>query len=1390
MPAQFNRIHSTTYQHLLQTYNELPADEQRILQVLSVLYKPVNQTTIKKILGHLRWKTESGNTLASLMAKPLKERLLERGLLEKEGNYLVCARTIAEPLTRETLTSGLFEEIADATARVVPLEPPRHGYWYYSYDPDNEQRKLRLAIYRGDIKKSLKLLGGGELYQPLESEQAQPLIDICANPLEPEWFSTQPQPLQYQVLYPLLTRAAFKLENKKSLHKLTEQIFIDAVAKQPEIAALLIEQRLLRGDGKEIETLFAQHQSSQIMALRGWFHFLQRRDPEALECFTAALKAHRAAMRKRNIPLSGFAGFFHLLTLLGSGGKTNLDQAKKLIWMGEKRGASGPLLSSENILKECLSVLYGESTLEVFLANATRLSHNTPWNNLTNALVTFWLGGKPTKKLIHNLKRHRIQAIKGGWNWFATESALLLREFDPEMDEEPAELPGIHPITTLIKPEAPWERTLRILREIPQKGAADGTTTDNKQMVRMAWWLDLGPDHYTLVPKEQKITKSGAWSKGRNVALRRLYETPDEFDYLTPQDRKICQQIRVETDYESWGRYDSNYYDLSSEAALLAAVDHPLLFRADAPEHRVELTTGDPVLEVHTTKNGLLLKLSPPPADNGATLVISDEGPDRLRLIQFTGQHIQIGNLLGSDGLKVPESAKEQVLSTISAIAPLLSVHSDIGSGEQSHAESVTADPRLHLHLQPAGDGLQLECYVNPFGEGGPLFHPGAGSSILIAEVAGKTLQTYRDLSQESARAEELFSYCPSLLPDEGWRWQLDEPEVALETLYQLQELDDRIVLEWPQGRNIRLSRTTDETKVQLSIRKQRDWFDLSGGLQLEHGEVLALARLLELLEQSPGRFIKLGEGEFLTLTDQLHRRLDTLRAISTHGAFHPLTAPLLDEVTEGMMVKRGKAWRDQLRRIREANDLHPEIPSTLKAELREYQIEGFQWLMRLTHWGAGACLADDMGLGKTLQALTLILSHAPKGPTLVLAPTSVCMNWLNEAQRFTPTLNPVQFGSGDRQKMLDQAGPFDLIVCSYGLLHSESMRLAEVAWQTVVADEAQAIKNALTKRSKAAMELKAEHKIITTGTPIENHLGELWNLFRFINPGLLGSQEHFNRRFAFPIENNNDHKSKQQLKRLIHPFILRRLKSDVLNELPPKTEITLQVELGDEEKALYEALRIKAMERLAEPVDNPGQQRVKMLAEIMRLRRACCNPKLVLPESTISSAKLQAFVDIVKELRENRHKVLVFSQFVGHLTLIREQLDKLGIHYQYLDGSTTAKKRKLAVDAFQAGEGDLFLISLKAGGSGLNLTAADYVIHMDPWWNPAVEDQASDRSHRIGQQRPVTIYRLVAKDTIEEKIVDLHQHKRDLADSLLEGSDMSGPIEVEEIMALIQDSA
>jgi SNF2 family DNA or RNA helicase len=407
-------------------------------------------------------------------------------------------------------------------------------------------------------------------------------------------------------------------------------------------------------------------------------------------------------------------------------------------------------------------------------------------------------------------------------------------------------------------------------------------------------------------------------------------------------------------------------------------------------------------------------------------------------------------------------------------------------------------------------------------------------------------------------------------------------------------------------------------------------------------------------------------------------------------------------------------------------------------------------------------------------------------GPALVVCPLSVIGNWINEVNRFAPSLQIRLLGTGgyNRMQTVKHLQPGDVLFISYGLLQSEEKLLSQPVYATAVLDEAHTIKNFATKTSKATMQLHASFRVALTGTPVQNHLGEVWNLFNFINPGLLGDLQHFTDTYA----KSDDENARKRLKKLIAPFILRRTKTKVLDELPPKTEIVKKITLSDDEKAFYEALRRQAVENLSSSNASPGAKHFQALAEITRLRQACCNPALINAQLNIESSKLTTFLEIAGELIDNSHRALVFSQFVTHLAIVRDELDKRGITYQYLDGTVPATERERRVEKFQKGEGELFLISLKAGGLGLNLTAADYVIHLDPWWNPAVEDQASDRAHRIGQTRPVTIYRLVAENTIEEKIIKLHNTKRDLAESLLEGSDKSAQLSLNELIELIND--
>jgi len=771
--------------------------------------------------------------------------------------------------------------------------------------------------------------------------------------------------------------------------------------------------------------------------------------------------------------------------------------------------------------------------------------------------------------------------------------------------------------------------------------------------------------------------------------------------------------------------------------------------------------------------------------------MVQPEGLFRVRIVTITAAHRKLADILG-DGLSVPAGAEAQVLQALRAVAPMVTVHSDVDVQDDAAAQAgltrVDGDPRIFLLLMPFHQGLKAQMRVEPLAGCG--YHvPGQGGASLMVERMGEMRLVARDLAAESAAAEALLTALPTLPLDEGRsEWMIDDPERCMNLLLELEAAKGLAAVQWPEGGRLSPPRTLGLEAMSLTVKRNGNWFDAEGELKLDHDQVASLQELLTAAAQSGSRFVKLGDGRVYALAETFRRRLDDLRALGEeHGAglrLHGLSALALDGIGAEMgAFHTDQAWKGMLQQLQGTLGPAAELPEGFNAQLRPYQLEGYQWMRRLAGAGIGACLADDMGLGKTVQTLALLLARA-SGPALVIAPTSVCANWESEAETFAPALKVQRFGEGDRAAALQSAGPFDVFLCSYGLLPMEAERLQRVQWATVVLDEGQNIKNALTKRSQAVMDLQAGFRLVLSGTPVENHLAELWNLFRFLNPGLLGSIEQFRKRFQEPIERDQDVHALARLRRMVSPFLLRRTKGQVLKELPPRTEIVLELEPSEAEAAFLEALRRQSLDAL----DGGPNQTLQVLAALMRLRRACCNPALVQPGLAIPSSKLEAFLDLVEELLESDHRALVFSQFVDHLALLREALDERGVTYQYLDGSTPVRKRAAAVKAFQAGQGDLFLISLKAGGTGLNLTAADYIIHMDPWWNPAVEDQASDRAHRIGQTRPVTVYRLVLKGSVEQKILGLHKHKRQLADDILSESAMAASLDAKTLLALLQE--
>jgi len=590
----------------------------------------------------------------------------------------------------------------------------------------------------------------------------------------------------------------------------------------------------------------------------------------------------------------------------------------------------------------------------------------------------------------------------------------------------------------------------------------------------------------------------------------------------------------------------------------------------------------------------------------------------------------------------------------------------------------------------------------------------------------------------------------------------------------------------------------------------QADWFGLELGVTVDGVRVNLLPLVVQWLDDArrarfdlaglpedhivlahlpDGRIVPIPFARVRQVLAVLTELYDE-RPLDAHGRLKLARAQaaqlgaLAEDLGSALVWSGETKLRELAQRLRAFRGLEPVVePATLRTTLRPYQRDGLAWLRFLREYGFGGVLADDMGLGKTVQTLAHLLAEKDAGrldrPALVVAPTSVLVNWRREAARLAPGLSLLTLHGAARKQDFDKLGAHDLVLTSYALLPRDAEALRAQPYHYVILDEAQAIKNPRAKAADTLRTLDTRHRLCLTGTPMENHLGELWSLFHFLMPGWLGDERRFRRLFRTPIEKHGNAERRAALTRRLKPFLLRRTKEQVAKELPPKNEIVREVELDGAQRDLYESIRVALHDKVRREVEKHGLARsqIVILDALLKLRQVCCDPRLLKLEAAKKvrqSAKLELLMEMLPELIEEGRRGLLFSQFTSMLALIEHELDALGIPYARLAGDT--RDRATPVDRFQSGAVPLFLISLKAGGTGLNLTAADTVIHYDPWWNPAVERQATDRAHRIGQDKTVFVYKLITQGTVEEKISALQARKQALADGLYGDKKASGP--------------
>lgn len=1360
--------------------SKLLENERKMLQCLSIFWEQITAQEFQQMLKELGFRTPDGKACSSQYISVLRKSLIGEGILsntkELWGNgFQISSSELKEVLTREARRENWFDEVVTAIQDIFEIR--EFSPYHYSFGARSKSRLLRdyrLSFYQKNAFENARLFN--EIFEhDLSIKASQIALEIFSNPFQREFLGEFDRNIQAQIFPALFRRHFEELESTDELWEFAESnsLFDFAI-----VNGCKIEELSIRGALDEAQTLIGKLEDPRMTITAATIAFLKKDYDRSVKLFEEGIKLWRGISKIRKGFPANWQILFYGLALL------KVDETKF-----HKFAEDYSVFYLKNYPE--YSTYKAISAISAYLKNNDEIAEavysEMNFGNLTDKLLCIIVAAIiPNIEMPEFAAEFEKAAHELRYRWAELEAAnLLSSRTSAEKPETLEKELGFAPAGNIVPRLEDWERALNTLLLVAED--VKGQKSDSRSAInesRIAWLLNF--ERRDIQPIEQKFSKNG-WTKGRNIALKRLFER--DVKNLTEQDAEVVKAaLKQYADYSYYGR---SYYEFNWAKALAALAGHPFLFLMKNRHVNVQLEAAEPALIIKENEEDLVLSFDTEFTTDG--VVLQKETETRYKVITVSKHHVSIAKSFKNGTLNIPNAGREKLLKAIQPLSTKLAIQSDL----EEHFEnlpSIEPENRIHALIIPAGEGFHLEFFVKPFGSVPPYFKPGKGAESVIADIDGVRTRTKRDLKSERSLLDEVEALCPFLAEFEtpNYEWNFGDAEECLTAMVELEtpRKADKLVVEWTKGQKLKLLGNINFENFSMSVKGRNDWFEIEGKAQVSEDLVLSMKELNQILSENTGNFVELSDGQFIAITEKLRKHLQALNVVmDDKNRLHNLRSGILEEFSAELEnFKTNKAWKDHLAKLKEVQKFIPVLPATFEADFRPYQIEGYYWLSRLANWGVGACLADDMGLGKTLMALAILVERAEKGAALVVAPVSVCRNWIKEARRFAPTLNFQIFGDGDRRSQVEKLGKYDVLVTSYNLLQLEEKLFTSQNFATIVLDEAQAIKNRNTKRSKTVMALQGDFRLITTGTPIENHLGELWNLFNFTNPGLLGSHEFFSKSFAQPIEKDGDDETRKTLQRLIKPFILRRRKNQVLDDLPEKTEIVLNVEMSGEERAFYESIRRQALENIEATDGKTNDKRFRILAELTRLRLACCHPQLVNKDLEISSSKLELFGEILDELLDNRHKALVFSQFVKHLSIVEKYLQAKNISYHYLDGSTPAHIRQERIDAFQRGEGEVFLISLKAGGTGLNLTAADYVIHLDPWWNPAVEDQATDRVHRIGQQRPVTVYRLVTENTVEEKILKLHETKRDLADSLLDGSDSSGKMSADDLLALIAE--
>ncbi len=941
-----------------------------------------------------------------------------------------------------------------------------------------------------------------------------------------------------------------------------------------------------------------------------------------------------------------------------------------------------------------------------------------------------------------------------------------------------------------------WLTKLNAVQRVSEAaGRSDSNVSDRVSIRETSYWFAITlADHtnssrFKIQLYESKTTKDGNWSTPTRVSLRKV----ELASIRDPQTRRILAMLDWEID--QLNGYRSYHYESQSVWGIHAALCRDTLEMLCADERFVwNLAGGTSLKEFRIIQPDLdvpwqfIIKIEPSATMDTIHVIpglqrtkeesVEFRSIDRVVSICDSGAVLfqeSISVVPPSDtgwirawqregAFEIPHHELESLLKTFLAWKRQPRLDFD----ERLSATMPSVKPHGKIVLDSARYARNYLSAKVFFKYGDVEVRANAANEVFWSDEMKKL--GHRDRQSE----DELLKHLNGFPISEDYK----RSDLAVLQIHQkwFSELVRHLLdNSWEVIAHGKLHRTASNFDIKVS--SGQDWFDLNAQVEF-NGQQIDLPTLLRTLRRGE-KFVVLDDGSHGMLPEKWLERFSGLTQVGEVDGkavrFRRNQAMLLDMLlAEQQDVSVDRNFSDWCKRLKKFSGIRPaKQPRGFQGQLRSYQQDGLGWFRFLNEFEFGGCLADDMGLGKTIQVLALLESRRirklgkdeVRKPSIVIVPKSLVFNWIEEGAKFAPKLRIVDYTGLERSAQLAKLGECDLVVTTYATFRLDVERLKEIEFDYAILDEAQAIKNPSAQATKAVRLIRADHRLAMTGTPIENHLGDLWSLFDFLNPGMLGGTT----ASSFTNSSDGDNHRIAALSNAIRPFVLRRTKEQVLTELPKKTEQTLYCDLSPKQKKLYAELRDHYRKSLTAKVKEVGIKRSKIhvLEALLRLRQAACDPRLIDPKQTVVGAKLELLVEQLSDVVDEGHKVLVFSQFTSLLALVKKEIEAKGWEYEYLDGKTT--KRADHVKRFQEDpKCSLFLISLKAGGLGLNLTAAEYVYILDPWWNPAVEAQAIDRAHRIGQQKPVIAYRMIARGTVEDKIVQLQQSKRQLADAII----------------------